>query len=267
MESNESQGFKKTELETDPETGKVSWGVEYKANYNSLYRKFNELNKEFKDFLLFDEIKKDPKFREIYAGFNYLFNQFRSHLRGNYPKEYKAAQLALKETQLRELIQKKLQEMSATGAGAGAGSFTPGAGAQYATPYAFNPNKKAKGAQNIYYYKLGWKPVDAEKLHKASKTLDHKDLWKKKLNEDESTESYVNSLNIEDSALKQFIDNRVSDFDKIEDKLNTLLPLLKQAKTETMEYYKNDPSFKIRYGTDLAVDYLDDLITLFKEKK
>jgi len=142
MESNESQGFKKTELETDPETGKVSWGVEYKTNYNSLYRKFNELNKEFKDFLLFDEIKKDPKFREIYAGFNYLFNQFRSHLRGNYPKEYKAAQLALKETQLRELIQKKLQEMSATGAGAGAGSFTPGAGAQYATPYAFNPNKK-----------------------------------------------------------------------------------------------------------------------------
>jgi len=114
---------------------------------------------------------------------------------------------------------------------------------------------------------LGWKPVDAEKLHKSSKAIDHKDLWKKKLTEDESTESYVNSLNIEDSALKQFVDNRVSDFDKIEDKLNTLLPLLKQAKTETMEFYKNDPSFKIRYGTDLAVDYLDDLITLFKEKK
>jgi hypothetical protein len=266
MESNEPQGFKKTELGTDPETGKVSWGITYKANYNSLYRRFNDLNKEFKEFLLFDEIKKDPKFKEIYVGFNYLFNQFKSHLRSNYPKEYRTAQLALKETQLRELIQKKLQEMSATGAGAGAGSFTPGAGAQYATPYAFNPNKKAKGAQNIYYYKLGWKPVDAEKLHKASKAIDHKDLWKKKLMEDESTESYINSLNIEDSSLKQFIDTRIGHFDEIEDKLNTLLPLLKQAKTETMEYYKNDPSFNIKYSTDLALTYLDKLMTLFNKK-
>ncbi len=79
---------------------------------------------------------------------------------------------------LKEVVLKKLKEMSATGAGAGAGTFTPGSGAQYATPYAFNPNKKAKGAQNIYYYKLGWKPVNAKKLHKASKTIDHKDLWK-----------------------------------------------------------------------------------------
>ena len=34
-----------------------------------------------------------------------------------------------------------------------------------------------------------------------------------------------------------------------------------------MEFYKNDPSFTIRYGTDLAIDYLDDLITLFKEQQ
>jgi hypothetical protein len=27
------------------------------------------------------------------------------------------------------------------------------------------------------------------------------------------------------------------------------------------------PDFKIKYGTDLAVDYLNDLITLFKDKK
>lgn len=266
MESNKPQGFKKTELETDPETGKVSWEVEYKANYNSLYKKFSELNSEFKDFLIFDEIKKDPKFKEIYAGFNYLFNQFKSHLRGNYPKEYKLAQLALKEIQLRELIHKKLQEISATGAGADAGTFTPGEGANYATPNAFNPNKKAKGAQNIYYYKLGWKPVDAKKLHRQAKGLEHKDLWTKKLEENESTDSYINSLNIQDPSLKQFIDTRMTDFDKIEDKLNTLLPLLKSAKTDTMEYYKINPDFKIKYGTDLIVDYLDDIITLIKKK-
>ena len=166
---------------------------------------------------------------------------------------------------LKEVVLKKLKEMSATGAGAGAGSFTPGAGAQYATPFAFNPDKKAKGAKNIYYYKLGWKPVNAEKLHKASKTIDHKDLWKKKL-EEEATDTYINNLNLTDPALSQFIEKRVSDFDKIEDKLNTLLPLLKQAKAKTMEYYKNSPDFKIQYGTDLAVDYLDDIIKLFNKK-
>ena len=57
------------------------------------------------------------------------------------------------------------------------------------------------------------------------------------------------------------------DFDKIEDKLNTLLPLLKQAKEKTMDYYKSSPGFKVQYGTDLAVDYLDDIIKLFRDKK
>ena len=168
---------------------------------------------------------------------------------------------------LKEVVLKKLKEMSATGAGAGAGSFTPGSGAQYATPFAFNPNKKAKGAQNVYYYKLGWKNVPTEKLHKASKAIDHKDLWTKKLEETEATDSYVNNLNLTDDSLKQFIQNRVGDFDKIEDKLNILLPLLKKAKTQTMEYYKNSPDFKIQYGTDLAVDYLDDIIKLFQKQK
>jgi len=266
MES-KPQGYEKKEVGVDPETGSVSWEVTYKANYNSLFKKFNELNKEFKNFLLFDEIKKDPRFKEIYNGFNYLFNQFRSHLRNNYPKEYKTAQLALTEQQLREFIQAKLQEISATGAGVSAATYIPGESENIAPKYTFNPNKKAKGVQNTYYYKLsGYKPVDAEKLHKTSKAIDHKDLWKKKLTEDESTESYINSLNIEDSSLRQFIEKRISDFDKIEDKLNTLLPLLKQAKTETMEFYKNDPDFTIKYGTDLAVDYLDKLIILFNKK-
>jgi hypothetical protein len=165
---------------------------------------------------------------------------------------------------LKEAVFSKLKEISATGTGA---SFTPGTGANYATPFAFNPNKKAKGYKNIYYYKLGLKPVDTNKLHKQAKGIEHKDLWKKKLEETEATDTYINSLNIKDPALSQFIEKRVSDFDKIEDKLNTLLPLLKQAKTKTMEYYKTSPDFKVQYGTDLAVDYLDDIIKLFRDKK
>jgi hypothetical protein len=150
--------------------------------------------------------------------------------------------------------------------GGGGATFSPGEGENYATPKAFNSNKKAKGTKNNYYYKLGWKLVDTEKLHKQAKGIEHKDLWKKKLNE-QASQQFVDSLNLQDDSIKQFITTRMSDFDKIEDKLNILLPLLKKAKQETMDYYKNNPDFKIVYGSDLAVDYLNDIITLFKTKK
>lgn len=267
MESKEPTGFESTKSEIDPETGKISWDIKYKADYALVYKRFKELNKALKDFVTYEEVRKDPKLMEINKWFNTLYNTFRTHIRREYPTQYKQLQ-TIDENVVRELVKKALEEESATGAGAGAGTFSPGEGAQYATKYAFNPNKKAKGAKNIYYYKLGWKPVDAEKLHKQAKGIEHKDLWGKKLAEnEESSESYVNSLNLSDPSLKQFVETRITDFDKIEDKLNTLLPLLKKAKTETMEYYKTNPEFKIKYGTDLAVDYLDDLITLFKDKK
>lgn len=169
---------------------------------------------------------------------------------------------------LQDLIHKTLKEISATGAGTGAAHFEPGEGAQYATKYAYNPNKKAKGAKNIYYYKLGWKSVDAPKLHKQAKGIEHKDLWSKKLKEnEESTQAYLNSLNLQEPALSNFVTTRLEDFDKIEDKLNILLPLLQKAKKDTMEYYKISPDFKVQYGTDVALDYLDDLIQLFTKNK
>ena len=259
------KGFASKPTEFDPEKRSMSWDIIYKANYALIYRLFRDLHKNFKDFVEEEEIKKDPKFKEIETGLNYVWNQFIKHLRTNYRKQYKQLQ-ALKEEEVKELIRKKLKEMSATGAGAGAGHFEPGTGAQYATPYAFNPNKKAKGAKNIYYYKLGWKPVPAEELHKQSKAIDHKDLWKKKLTEEESTTSYVNSLNLQDPSLKKFVTDRVTDFDKIEDKLNRLLPLLKQAKTETLDHYKTSPDFETVYGTDFANEYLDKILILFQNK-
>jgi len=177
---------------------------------------------------------------------------------------------------IKEIIRAKLKEMSATGAGAGAAHFEPGAGAQYATPFAFNPNKKAKGAQNIYHYKLGWKPVPVKKLHKASKTIDHKDLWKKKLEEKESTDSFINSLNLQDGDLRSFITDRINDYDEIEKELNTLLPLLKQAKAKTKKAYKEKPDFntaKELPGTEFGKEQLDNMIknannllTLFNKK-
>mgnify|MGYP003349744253 CR=1 FL=1 len=259
------KGYKSIERETDPKTGTRTWDIIYKPDYSLVFTKFKDFIKAYEKFLRFEETRSDEELGSIFNTVKNLFNKFRKNIREKHPEDYKKLK-SIEEQQVKELIRKTLDEMSATGAGAGAGHFSPGAGAQYATPNAFNPNKKAKGAQNIYYYKLGWKDVPVEKLHKQSKAIDHKDLWKKKL-EEETSQQYVDSLNLQDPSLKQFIGTRMEDFDKIEDKLNTLLPLLKKAKTETMNYYKTNPDFKIKYGTDLAVDYLDDLITLFKEKK
>jgi hypothetical protein len=55
-------------------------------------------------------------------------------------------------------------------------------------------------------------------------------------------------------------------FDAIEDKLNQLVPMMQQAKHKTVDYYRENPeSYSIVYGTDLAQDYLDDLLQLFKD--
>jgi hypothetical protein len=53
----------------------------------------------------------------------------------------------------------------------------------------------------------------------------------------------------------------------VEAKLNELIPLLQQAKHKTMDYYRANPeSYNVVYGTDLAQEYLNDLIELFKEQ-
>jgi hypothetical protein len=70
---------------------------------------------------------------------------------------------------IREIIRKVLNEMSATG------------GEGYSTPFAFNPKKNADGVVDNYYVKkLGFKPVNKNKLHKQAKGIESKQLWKGK---------------------------------------------------------------------------------------
>ena len=68
--------------------------------------------------------------------------------------------------QLKDELKKQLKEMSSSGA----------AGA-YSTPYAFNPNKNAQGTSRNYYLKMGWKLVNKNKVRKAAKGMEYKDLW------------------------------------------------------------------------------------------
>jgi hypothetical protein len=146
---------------------------------------------------------------------------------------------------LKELIRKRLKEMSATNQGGA--SFTPGEGANYATPVAFNKNKKAKGAKNIYYYKLGYKPVPNIK----PKSYDIKKLW-----EDET----LNEMN-------EFQKKRIQGLEDIEKLMNEITPLISNAKNDTIELYGgNAGSYDITSPIEMVKSYLLDIKKLLTEK-
>ena len=70
-----------------------------------------------------------------------------------------------------------------------------------------------------------------------------------------------------DDKLEQFQEERIQAFDKIEDRLKTLVKSLRQAKIETIKYYRQiEPkSYSVVYGTDLINDYINDIETLLKK--
>ena len=163
-----------------------------------------------------------------------------------------------KKDKIKDLISKRLKEMSATGTGA---YFTPGTGANYATPTAFNPNKKADGTAHNYYYKLGFKPVNQKALNKAAKGIEVKQLWEEQAAFD--IESYIATLPTDDEEVKKYIAGRLGDYNALSDKLKQLITLIGDAKKDTINSYRENPQFKAVYGTDLANSLLDDVIDLF----
>ena len=70
-----------------------------------------------------------------------------------------------------------------------------------------------------------------------------------------------------DDKLAQFQEERIHAFDKIEDRLENLVKSLRQAKIETIKYYRQvEPkSYSVVYGTDLINDYINDIETLLKK--
>lgn len=75
----------------------------------------------------------------------------------------------MKKSEISELVKEVLKELSATGTGA---TFTPGTGAQYATPYAFSKNKKDNRATK-YIKKLGYTKVERPKRPSSTKLIDY----------------------------------------------------------------------------------------------
>jgi len=217
------------------ETGQISHKVIKLGNFGDALKELSQALEAMINLSKSDDGKKDPRIAVIAQDLRDVFNKFRTHIRKEYPEQYVT-------------LKNLLDEMSTTAAGG-----------EYATPYAFNPNKNAKGAAVNYYYKLGFKPAPKAKSTKAVDIIREA--------ETQDLESYIASLGIESPNLKKHISDRLLGFDKIEAKLNELVPLLGQAKNKTMDAYKQKPDFKVIYSTDLAVDYLDDLIQMFKDKE
>jgi len=146
---------------------------------------------------------------------------------------------------IKDIIRKKLKEMSATNVGGA--SFSAGQGMNYATPAAFASKTNAKGTKNIYYYKLGYKPVPDIK----PKSYDKKKLW-----EDEM----LNEMN---DVQKM----RIASLDEIEKLMNEIQPLVSNAKNETIELYSgNAGSYDINKPIEIVKSYLKEIKKLLSEK-
>jgi hypothetical protein len=121
-------------------------------------------------------------------------------------------------------------------------------GIGYNTPFAFNKNTNAKGTKDIYYYKLGYKPVP--KKIKGS-GLEVKQLFE------------IQPL----TELNDFQKERIAAFNDIETRLNAIYPLVSNAKNSTVEYYDANPgSYKIYKSTEMILMYLKNIEKLLTEK-
>ena len=70
----------------------------------------------------------------------------------------------------------------------------------------------------------------------------------------------------EDKAKLNFQEERVNAFREIEEELQSLIKPLRQAKIETIKYYRENPnSYSVVTGTDLIKDFIKDIKTLLEK--
>jgi hypothetical protein len=257
----------------DPETGSVGHKIIKLASFTDSLEKLYIATNALSDLVKSPGGKDDAVVVKLYDSLKTVFNSFRTHLRKYYPDQYAA-------------IKNKLDEISSISSNSG--FVSGGEGENHTGP---SPRKSTYGAYTQAGFKkvtegpgatLGFGPkAGPEGVTKNKYVTDFKyklvgkagaqrasqGLPAKQVNEaDTNVEQYLQDLNVVNPDNKKFIASRLMGFDEVETKLNQLLPLLQQAKHETMDYYRQNPeSFSIVYGTDLANDYLNDLIELFKK--
>jgi len=258
----------------DKETGSIGHRVIKLSSFADSLEKLHTATEALFDLVKAPGGKDDVMVVKMYDDVKTLFNRYRTHLRKYYPDQYVA-------------IKDKLNEMSTVASDSG---FTSGGeGENHNGP---SPRKSTYGAytqagykkvnegpgatmgpgaptgpegvtKNKYVTDFKYKLVNQKALNKKAKGIEVKQLW-----EAEDVEQFLDDMQINDPDRRKFVKERIMAFDAIEDKLNQLVPMLQQAKNKTIDYYRNKPeSYAIVYGTDLAQEYLDDLINLFNEQQ
>jgi hypothetical protein len=263
--------FKTSSINT--ETGSVGHKIIKLSSFADSLEKLYTATNALSDLVKSPGGKDDAIVVKLYDNLKTLFNSYRTHLRKYYPDQYAA-------------IKDKLDEISDISSNSG--FISGGEGENHTGP---SPRKSTYGAYTQAGFKkvtegpgatLGFGPkAGSEGVTKNKYVTDFKyklvgkagaqraaqGLPAKQVNEaDTNVEQYLQDLNVVNPDNKKFIASRLMGFDEVETKLNQLLPLLQQAKHKTMDYYRQNPeSFSIVYGTDLANDYINDLIELFKD--
>ena len=262
--------FKTTSV--DPETGSVDSQIIKLASFTDSLEKLYTATTALSDLVKSPGGKDDAVVVKLYDSLKQVFNTFRTHLRKYYPDQYAA-------------IKDKLDEISTIASNSG--FVSGGEGENHTGP---SPRKSTYGAytqagfkkvnegpgatmgpgpkagstgvtKNKYVTDFKYKLVNQPALNKAAKGIIVKQLW-----EAEDVEQFLDDMRINDPARRKFIKSRLLGFDAIEDKLNQLVPMMQQAKNKTIDYYRQNPdSYAVVYGTDLAQEYLNDLINLFKQ--
>ena len=257
----------------DKETGNIGHSIIKLGNFGDALKELNQALEAMVNLSKTSDGKADPKIALIAQDLRGVFNKFRTHIRNEYPEQY---------IQIKNL----LGEMSSISSNSG--FVSGGEGENHTGP---SPRKSTYGAytqagykkvnegpgatlgpgpaagpegvkDNIYVKDFKYKLVNQKALNKKAKGIEVKQLW-----EATDTEDFLNGINITDPDKRKFISSRLEGFDTLEKKLNALIPLLQSAKHETMDYYRANPnSWAVVYGTDLANDYLNDLIDLFKKQ-
>jgi len=247
-------------IDVNPETGSVNSQVIKLASFTDSLEKLYNATTALSALVKSPGGKDDAVVVKLYDNLKQIFNSFRTHLRKYYPDQYAA-------------IKDKLDEISSISSNSG--FISGGEGENHTGP---SPRKSTYGA----YTQAGFKKVTEGPgatfgpgpkagptgVTKNKYVTDFKyTLIKNPLKEVEDTEQFLDDMQINDPARRKFVKSRLLGFDAVEDKLNQLVPMMQQAKNKTIDYYRNNPdSYAVVYGTDLAQEYLNDLINLFNEQ-
>ena len=174
---------KSTITNIDNETGAISWKITQLPGFDKLFDDMDELVATAKR--VYVKTKDDDKFREIYEDVRKVRNKLRTHLRNEYPDEYK---------RIVRISENDVDEISMSGA----------AGA-YLTPYAFRKKKKkkkkkieeSKGAKN-YFDDLKFNYQKAFRYLEADEKEEYKQLAKDYFSKLQEIEENYRGVEFED---------------------------------------------------------------------